>query len=381
MVNHKRIVSALMMICALMLAGRAGAAETSGAELAKARFPRLTQGINVGWLNNGKFTLNREAAKSEAALIHKVGGRNVRLYLNVDALRDGADRAKPDAAKIPTLLEAINIALAEDLAVIVDPFHYSHAGLIKFPNPQEPEAEVIVKFWGALAGALAQTDPERVFLEIANEPGLDNPQDWYAIESRCMQVMRQAAPRHTIIAGYNMKTSPKEWNGLKALTLFPEIADKNVIYNFHDYNPMALTHQGASWSKGANRLLRGVPYPSSPEIIAPLLQKTDNPQARAMLKKYGEDRWNREKMEQEIGVVAAWAKQRGVQVTCNEFGVLRQVAPAASRAAWTRDMRLTLEKYGIGWTIWDGSFGFLDRKGGQVTVQPDIIEALGLKMP
>jgi endoglucanase len=225
------------------------------------------------------------------------------------------------------------------------------------------------------------TDPEQVFLEVANEPGLDNPQDWYTVETRCIAAMRAAAPRHTIVAGYNMKSGPKEWNALKALTLFPEIADKNVIYNFHDYNPMALTHQGASWSKGANRILKGVLYPSNPEVIAPLIGQYEDPAARKMLQQYGEARWNREKMEKELAIVADWAKARGVCVTCNEFGVHRPVAPPESRAAWTRDMRLTFEKYGIGWTIWDGSFSFLSGRRGQLTVDEPIIKALGLQIP
>lgn len=377
--NVKRMVCGLALVLALLTpAARAGDAET-----AKTRFAHLTRGINVGWLNNGKFALDAERATAEAKIIAQTGCNHVRLYLNVDALRSAEDRALPDAAKLPTLDAAIKIANGAGLAVIVDTFHYSHQGLIKFPGPQDPEAAAMAKFWGALAKHLAATDPERVFLEVANEPGVDEAKDWYAVEMGCLKAMRAGAPRHTLIAGYNMKVDKKTWNGLKALTLFPPVEDKNIIYNFHDYNPMAMTHQGASWSKGANKLLRGVPYPSSPEAIAPLVEKFADPAAKKMLQKYGEDRWNREKMEKELSVVADWAKARGVMVTCNEFGVLRNVAPPEARAAWTRDMRLSLEKLGIGWTIWDGSFSFLerDRRSGQFKVDPKIIEALGLKMP
>ena len=88
----------------------------------------------------------------------------------------------------------------------------------------------MVKFWGALARHLAQHDPERVFLEVANEPGLDNPLDWYAVEVRVLKAMRERAPRHTLIAGYNMRASKNDWDGVRALTLFPEIADQNVVF-------------------------------------------------------------------------------------------------------------------------------------------------------
>jgi hypothetical protein len=102
-----------------------------------------------------------------------------------------------------------------------------------------------------------------------------------------------------------------------------------------------------------------------------------------MLQQYGDARWNKAKMKAELSMVAEWAKRRGVLVTCNEFGVHRPYAPAEARAAWTRDMRESLEELGIAWTIWDGSFGFLTSKRGEPekSIDQPIIEALGLKMP
>ena len=47
----------------------------------------------------------------------------------------------------------------------------------------------------------------------------------------------------------------------------------------------------------------------------------------------------------------------------------------------TRDVRESLEKLGIGWTIWDSTFGFLSRQDGQTSVDGDIAKALGLKVP
>ena len=67
--------------------------------------------------------------------------------------------------------------------------------------------------------------------------------------------------------------------------------------------------------------------------------------------------------------------------TCNEFGVYRKVAPLSARIAWTRDVRESLEKLGIGWTIWDSTFGFLSRQEGQTKLDEDILKALGLQVP
>ena len=353
----------------------------SDAEVARSRFARLTRGINVGWLNNRSFTLNHERAEKEAALIQATGCRHVRMYLNVDALRDPSAREKPDAEKLPALDAAIGIALKHDLAVIVDTFHYGFKGLLKFPGPDDPEAEVMVKFWGALAGQLAKHDADRVFLEVANEPGLENPLDWYAVETRVLAAMRAGAPHHTLIAGYNMRAAKNDWDGIKALTMFPVVPDRNVVYNFHYYRPMALTHQGASWAGAAANKLRDVPYPSDPDVIKPVAERTSDPEARRLVERYGKERWNRKKIHAELAVAAAWAKKHEVLVTCNEFGVYRSVAPPAARAAWTRDVRESLEQLGIGWTIWNSTFGFLPGRGGKAGVDEDIIRALDLKMP
>lgn len=380
-----RTLTGLLLIMLAVFSARpgvAGAAE--GAETAKARFPRLARGINVSWLGfyqgTGKFTFNRQNAQADLEAIKSTGCGHVRLVLNVDDLRGAGPRETPDPRNLPELDAAIKLVLDAGLAAIVDPFHYSKEGLIKFPGAQDPEAEVMVKFWSALAAHLAATDPGRVFLEVANEPGLDDPQDWYAVEMRIMKAIRAAAPRHTIIAGYNMKSGRNEWDSLKAMTMFPPVEDGNVIYNFHFYEPMEMTHQGASWAKQYTPL-RGVPYPSTPEAIAPLLDKITEKNTRDGLARYGRDRWNKEKIAARIAIVAGWAQKRGVQVTCNEFGVYNRVAPVAARAAWTRDLREALERNGMGWTIWEEGFGFLKHQGGKVSLDEPIVTALGLKLP
>jgi hypothetical protein len=99
------------------------------------------------------------------------------------------------------------------------------------------------------------------------------------------------------------------------------------------------------------------------------------------LVKYGEERWGPARIDKEIAAIASWAKKHNVNVTCNEFGVYRRVASSVDRAAWIRDVRNALEKYGIGWTMWDyqGSFGVVNKENGRAVPDPETIAALGLK--
>ena len=43
-------------------------------------------------------------------------------------------------------------------------------------------------------------------------------------------------------------------------------------------------------------------------------------------------------------------------------------------------MRTALEKYGIGWTMWDyaGGFGVVNKQNGHATPGAEVVKALGL---
>ena len=68
---------------------------------------------------------------------------------------------------------------------------------------------------------------------------------------------------------------------------------------------------------------------------------------------------------------------------CNEFGVYRAYSDPQDRAAWIKDVHTSLERHNIGWTMWDysGSFGVATKKDGRTTLDENIVNALGLKMP
>jgi len=45
-------------------------------------------------------------------------------------------------------------------------------------------------------------------------------------------------------------------------------------------------------------------------------------------------------------------------------------------------MRIALEKYGIGWTMWDyaGGFGVVNKQSGHATPDTEVVKALGLSV-
>ncbi|MFQ4140774.1 glycoside hydrolase family 5 protein [Chlorogloeopsis sp. ULAP02] len=208
-------------------------------------------------------------------------------------------------------------------------------------------------FFKAFATHFNHTNPEKVFLEVLNEPSAETPHVWNQIQPRLISTIRSYAPNHTIIASSNLRVTKSHWNNLRALLKTEIVKDRNVVYNFHFYDPFVFTHQGATWGWEALKYMKGVPYPSNPQAVAPLLNKIRDPQARWGVENYGKEQWNKFKLVNELSLVAKWAKSNGVPVICNEFGVIQSAnVPRDSMLRYLKDVRQILESYNIGWNQW-----------------------------
>ena len=187
--------------------------------------------------------------------------------------------------------------------------------------------------------------------------------------------MRAGAPGHTLM------TSGPNWGGIDGLRRLRVLDDPNVVYSFHCYDPFPFTHQGATWSGDDVKPLRGVPYPSSPESVAPLLDGlADHPASRATLERYGRERWDRARLAARFGLAVEWGRRHGVPLYCGEFGVYPKVALPEDRARWFADFGAVLSGEGVGWAVWGWDEGFgLDRRmrDGRPAVDPVVARALG----
>lgn len=381
------ILAAMIAACpasvsiAKTVVGLEAAQSTESKGTLERRFSRLRRGINLShWFaqsiagNYSKAHLESYMTAADLALIESMGFDHVRFTIEPAPLFDEWDdpsKLKTDYLKL--FDAALDQILARKLAVVVD-IHPSDEFKVRL-NKEDRHVEAFAKFWISFAKHLSSRDPERVFLEVINEPMVEDLYRWQGIQAKLITAIRLGAPQHTIIAsGYR-------WSGLYDLLALETFSDRNVIYNFHFYEPFAFTHQGATWAGPNLSFYRNVPYPSSPEIIAKMLDSVTDEPARYNLFKYGEERWNRDRLDREIGRAAAWASKRGVLLTCNEFGSFRRFVTPTDRLAWISDMRTVLEKHGIGWTMWDyaGGFSVVDKVEGKARPDESVLKALGLR--
>jgi aryl-phospho-beta-D-glucosidase BglC (GH1 family) len=274
---------------------------------------------------------------------------------------------------------------AKYLEAAIERFH--HAGLLVMVDMHNEERAVeldpawqnaFVRFWGLLAARLSRFDPELTILEIINEPVFDRrEEEWNTLNARLAAVIRQNAPQHTIV------TSGPNWGGIDGLNKLKLLPDRNVIYSFHCYDPFTFTHQGATWTADSVKPLRGVPYPSSPEAVAPLLPALEaSPESRKMVESYGNERWNKEKLAARFRQGIDWGAKNQVTLYCGEFGVYPPHSKPEDRANWFRDFGEVLAASHIGWAVWGWDEGFgLNRRmvNGKPVVDAVVAKALGLK--
>jgi aryl-phospho-beta-D-glucosidase BglC (GH1 family) len=372
---------ALVCVFSTLIAAVSWAADpapTSG--VPPARLAKLTQGINLShWFGQGPRGYPRQHLESydtaaDMALIKAMGFRHVRWTFNeaTVVLKDKPGELDPEKIKI--FDAALDMMLKAGLAVIVD-FH-PEDDYKKAVEKDDAAADNFVGMWRALAKHLSSRDPERVFFEVMNEPVVKDSGRWNAIQKKVLMAMRESAPRHTLIA------TGAQWSGVDQLEKVEVVADRNVVYNFHCYEPFKFTHQQATWAGDSVRGLKNAPYPSSPEAVAKVLGDLPDEKARQNMTQYGKENWNAGKIDALIARAAAWGKKNGVPLTCNEFGVYRK-APAADRARCIEDVRKACEKYNIGWAMWDyaGGFAVANGKPGERVADPDTVKALGLTAP
>lgn len=260
----------------------------------------------------------------------------IRLQIFPVDLAAGLGKPLPDAwPQITDMLDqSVAQANAAGLKVIVDlhqaPFPGGVGGggersLDMWNSPQlEPN---FVTAWTAIANKLKPRQAGIWGFDLFNEPDAGNgavPPNWHRLAEKLTATIHGITPDIWVVfdPGPNGRTY-----GYRNLT---PMADKKVIYTFHDYVPHAFTHQSLpGWPAVAN-----YPYNDNGTVIDRLYRHNDMKQVADFQKKYN------------------------VPILVGEFSVIRW-APKADAVRWLQDGIEYYEANGWSWTYhafreWDG---------------------------
>jgi endoglucanase len=339
------------------------------------RVQHLQHGINASeWFaQSGEYSpqrLRSFTTLDDVARMSKMGFDHVRLSIDPAIFSCSVPWGQCETVQV--LDEVVAKALELDLAVIIDVHpkgEYKRQLAIS-----DNAVEQFTILWSRIAAYYAKADPERLFFEILNEPELTDHFRWAGIEQRIIAEVRRNATNHTIIV------AGARYSDIDDLIQLPSLADDNLVFTFHYYEPHIFTHQGASWGEPFWIALRDVPFPASlNDVQGSISQQTDE-LARWKLTQYGLDHWDQAHVEGEIHFVGEWASHRHLPLICDEFGAYRNFANPEDRQRWLSTVRQALEQNHIGWTMWDyqGGFGVVHKEGGTVTEDEGVLRALGL---
>ena len=192
---------------------------------------------------------------------------------------------------------------------------------------------------------------------------------WNKIANNCIEKIRETSKTVRILVG-------SYWNNsVSAVKDMDPPHDEYIVYNFHCYEPLIFTHQGAGWIPKMNKDFR---------------MKLDE-----TFENY--DKYTKANVSQEGDNFAAYdknatpdisyfenlfasaievAKERNVLLYCGEYGVIDYTAPEEV-VKWYKLVNQVFEKYNIGRAAWSYkkmNFGLAD--SWIDSVRPEILKLM-----
>jgi endoglucanase len=334
----------------------------------------LARGLNItNWF---RFPRNGSAAPQPAYVppatlsrLRQGGVTCLRITVTPEVMR--ADAGRPHPEMLQVLHQAIAQVLDAGMAVLVAPY------LRNRPIGRDAnERAAFLTFTLHLAGTLKRFPPNRAVAEVLNEPAIPDAEAWAALQSEAVEKLRDALPRHAILA------SGTDWGSVGGLLKLERLPDANLLYSFHFYEPVLFTGQGMEFMGEPMRAISALRYPTGDAASCRAEAQGAHDRARDVLRWFCTEGYDGAKLAARIEAAAAWGERAGAPLFCGEFGV-SPAAPRASRLAWFRDLRAALDAQRIGWALWgwDDAFGLRTATAadGAPVIDQAVASALGLR--
>ncbi len=179
---------------------------------------------------------------------------------------------------------------------------------------------------------------------------------WNAVAGRFIRMMRNIVPDAWLIIGGVC------YNNVLSVPLLDLPLDDRIVYNFHCYEPMIFTHQGAYWVEGMPSDFR-IGYPKTLREYREAGGTLDADLGGAVYKE-GIREIGEGFFEDIFAPAIDKAEKDNVPLYCGEYGVI-DLAAGEDKLRWLRDIHSVFRKYGIGRALWnykEKDFGMQDDK-------------------
>lgn len=337
----------------------------------------FTRGINLGgWLsqcrNMTEEHLNTFITEDDLKAIAEMGFDHVRLPVDYTAVetRDGA----PIESGFRHVDDCVRWCAENGLHLLFD-LHMTYGYTF---DPMQKDADRAVFFhdealqqrffalWRRIAARYGKN--ETVAFDLLNEVVLPEVAEaWNDIADRAIAAIRPLAPETWILVG------GVRYNNVASVPMLRRPADARVVYNFHCYDPMIFTHQGAYWVPPVREVR--VQYPDTMAHYAavgrsagstvPLADRLDTlgPEFFGLL----------------FEGAVRHAEENNAPLYCGEYGVIDHADPA-STVRWLRDINEVFDRHGIGRALWcykRMDFGLTDPH--YADIREDMLKALRVR--
>lgn len=321
------------------------------------------KGVNLGgWLSQCDYSKERLEHFIEEEDIRRLstwGLDHLRLPMDYNVLREENGTFKKDG--FDYVKRAVEWCRKYGLNVILDLHKTAGYSFDKDEQEhgffaEESYQEYFYTLWEEIARKFAGYG-DQVAFELLNEVTDEKTMDaWNRISQECIRRIRKITPTVKILVG-------GYWNNsVAAVKDLAMPADENIVYNFHCYEPLIFTHQGAGWIDTMPSDYRM----SFDHDMSVFWDRTKEylPNNMIMLEPAKDiaHALDSEFFEKLFAEAISVAEERNVPLYCGEYGVINLASPEDT-LKWYRSIHAVFEKYGIGraaWSYKEMDFGLID---------------------
>lgn len=331
-------------------------------------FAGYQHGIDLGgWLSQCNHTEERYdtfITKEDLAVVKSWGLDHVRVPVDYELVEDAEGNYKEEGFR--RLENVIGWCLEYGLNMILD-LHKTFG--FSFDNGEqefgffenESYQERFYRLWEQFAQRYGKYKDHLAF-ELLNEVTEKRFSDeWNRISNICVARIRKFAPDIWILIGgyYN--------NSIESLPDLAMPADDRIVYNFHCYEPLVFTHQGAHWVDGMDVNFR---MPFDCTYGKYVKDSHENLDCYRDLEDTCFTGFDEDEMigipyfERMVADAVRVAEERNVPLYCGEYGVIDHVTPEDT-LKWYKMITACFDKHNIGraaWSYREMDFGIADAR-------------------